>query len=697
MRPTRPLTRRLAVLGATALAAGALATVRMPEAAAATAVSVSVDATQTRATIPATAFGMNAAVYDSHMNDPAISGLMHDAGIGAMRYPGGSFADIYHWQTNTADNGGYVAPGTDFDTFMTTVRGASAQPVIIANYGSGTATEAANWVRYANVTKGYGAKYWEIGNEVYGNGYYGSQWENDTHADKSPTAYANNVLQYISAMKAVDSTIKVGVVLTTPGGWPDSVVHSGDSADWNHTVMSIVGGRADFVVIHWYPGGTNEADLLTKPSQIAGVVSTVRGIVNQYAGTNAANVGIAVTETNSTIDKDTHPAALFAPDTYLTWVENGVFNVDWWNLHNGSGSTSTVDGATDYNDEGVLSNASTGEPAANAPFAPYHGIQLMTKLGAPGDRLVGATSNRTLVSTHAVRRANGDLDVMIINKDPANAATVTLNYTGFTPATGTPTVWSYGLNGTTLTSAAAGSATSQTVPAYGMALVQLHQSSGGGGGGGDTTAPSTPQNLTASNITASGATLSWSASTDNVGVTGYDVFQAQGTGASRQVATVTGTSYPATGLAASTGYQFSVRARDAAGNVSANSATVSVTTPASGGGGGGGGGTGGTCSVTYTKNEWGGGVTASVTIANTGTAALNGWTLTFTFPGDTTVTSAWNATVTQSGAAVTARNAAYNGTIAAGANVSFGFQGAWAASDASPTAYSLNGTACTAH
>jgi hypothetical protein len=690
MRATSPFTRRLAVLGAALLAAVTLSVVRVPDAGAATAVSIGVDATQTRATIPATAFGLNTAVYDSHMNDSAIAGLVRNAGFGALRYPGGSFADIFHWQTNTADNGGYVAPNTGFDAFMTTVRAASAQPIIIANYGSGTPAEAADWVRYANVTKGYGAKYWEIGNEVYGNGYYGSQWENDTHADKSPTAYANNVLQYISAMKAVDSTIKVGVVLTTPGGWPDSVVHAGDAADWNHTVMSIVGGRADFVVVHWYPGGSNEADLLTKPGQIAGLVGTVRGIVNQYAGANAANVGIAVTETNSTIDKDTHPAALFAPDTYLTWLENGVFNVDWWNMHNGSGSTSTVDGATDYNDEGILSNASTGEPAANTPFAPYYGIALLSKLGTTGDRLVAASSNRTLVATHAVRRANGDLDVIVINKDPANAATVTLNYTGFTPAAGAPTVWSYGLNGTALTSASTGSATAQTVPAYGMAVIALHQS-GGGTGGGDTTAPSTPQNLAVSAVTASSATLSWTGSTDNVGVTGYDVFQAQGTGAFSQIATASGTSYTASGLAASTGYRFWIRARDAAGNVSANSATLSATTSAGGGGGGG------TCSVTYTRNEWGGGLTGSVTIANTGTTAVNGWTLTFTFPGDTKVTSAWNATVTQSGAAVTAKNVSYNASIAAGASVSFGFQGTWTTSDASPTGFALGGSACAVH
>ena len=42
-------------------------------------------------------------------------------------------------------------------------------------------------MRYANITKGYGAKYWEIGNEIYGNGHYGSAWEADDHPDKSPS------------------------------------------------------------------------------------------------------------------------------------------------------------------------------------------------------------------------------------------------------------------------------------------------------------------------------------------------------------------------------------------------------------------------------------------------------------------------------------------------------------------------------
>ena len=91
-------------------------------------------------------------------------------------------------------------------------------------------------------------------------------------------------------------------------------------------------------------------------------------------------------------------------------------------------------------------------------------------------------------------------------------------------------------------------------------------------GTSDTTAPSTPT-LSASGTTQTSTNLSWTASTDNVGVTGYDVFRG-----TTLLTTVTGTTYTATGLTASTAYTFSVRAKDAAGNVSASSNTVNVTT-----------------------------------------------------------------------------------------------------------------------
>jgi chitodextrinase len=93
----------------------------------------------------------------------------------------------------------------------------------------------------------------------------------------------------------------------------------------------------------------------------------------------------------------------------------------------------------------------------------------------------------------------------------------------------------------------------------------------------DTTAPSAPTNLAASGTTQTTTSLSWTASTDNIGVTGYDVYQG---GVFK--ANIASTSYAVTGLTASTSYSFYVIGRDAAGNSSAQSNTVSVTTLAVG-------------------------------------------------------------------------------------------------------------------
>ncbi len=94
------------------------------------------------------------------------------------------------------------------------------------------------------------------------------------------------------------------------------------------------------------------------------------------------------------------------------------------------------------------------------------------------------------------------------------------------------------------------------------------------------------------------------------------------------------------------------------------------------------------------KYEWPGGLTTAVTVTNTGSTAINGWVVRWTFPGDTKVTNSWNATIVQSGTAVTATNVSYNAVIAAGASASFGFQATWTSNDAAPTGFTVNGVPC---
>ncbi len=431
------------------------------------ATSVTVSAGTPLATIPAGAFGLNTAVWDGNLLDAAVAPALSAAGIGALRYPGGSTADIYNWQTNTivAGQNSYANPANTFDAFIGLAAKLGAAPVVTVNYGTsptgggGTPAFAAAWVRYANVTHGYGVKYWEIGNEVYGNGEYGSSWETDLHPAHDPSTYGANVAQFAQAMKAVDPTIKVGAVLAAPGNWPD-----GQSPDWNSGVLAQCGSSIDFVVVHWYaqnPGNETDAGLLASPQSgvggtpsIAAMTAKLRTLIAQYGGTKAASIRILVTETNSVAynpGKQTLSTvnALFAADTLLTWVENGAANVDLWDLHNGStyGNTSSaLYGSTNYGDYGVLSNASSGEPAADTPFPTYYGLQMLAALGRPGDALVSSASGTPLLATHAVLQANGSLAVLLVNKDPANTITASVAVSGFTPG-GTGTMYAYGRSG----------------------------------------------------------------------------------------------------------------------------------------------------------------------------------------------------------------------------------------------------------
>jgi mannan endo-1,4-beta-mannosidase len=210
------------------------------------------------------------------------------------------------------------------------------------------------------------------------------------------------------------------------------------------------------------------------------------------------------------------------------------------------------------------------------------------------------------------------------------------------------------------------------------------------GTGDDTTPPTTPGTPTASNVTSTGATLNWGASTDSggSGLAGYNIYREQGA-TDPLLAQSTGNSVNLTGLTANTQYQVYVRARDGAGNLSANSGLATFMTggdPLPG------------CRVAYSAANWGGGggFTANVVITNTGGTAVNGWNLVWTYANGQRVTEMWNATHTQPAATVTATNMGYNAVIGAnGGTVNFGLNGTWTGTNNNPTAFTLNGAACT--
>lgn len=210
-----------------------------------------------------------------------------------------------------------------------------------------------------------------------------------------------------------------------------------------------------------------------------------------------------------------------------------------------------------------------------------------------------------------------------------------------------------------------------------------------GGGPIDNTPPSTPGTPTASALAATSVNLAWAGSTDNVGVSGYQVVRVDGT-TETTVASPAANSAAVVGLTPSTRYTFAVYARDASGNRSARSGTVVVTTPA---------GTGAApCVVTYKNtNQWGTAFQGDVTIRNNATAAINGWTLRWTWANGQVITQSWNSKFAQTAANAAITNEAWTASIGGnGGTVSFGFIANWSGTNTAPTTFTLNNTTCTA-
>jgi hypothetical protein len=481
-------------------------------------------------------------------------------------------------------------------------------------------------------------------------------------------------------------------VLTTPGNWPDSVVASGDSQDWNQAVLSAAGSAIDFVIVHYYPsGGQSAASVLQTPEQLPGELAQLRQEINQYAGANGPNIGIAMTETDSNNFMDTQPGALYAADTYFTALEGGALTMDWWDTRNGETSISTApDGATDFGDEGIFSSgqcnsANVCEPALNTPFPSYYAISMLGKVAQPGDTLIRSASDNPLLSVHAARNAGGGLSVELINKDPSNAYTASLHYAGWQPSTAAPTVYTYGDEATSITQAQQGSAGTQVIPPYSIVTVKL------------TPSPTNPLSATlsapgqpaVSGVSAHSATLSWPASAGG-SVTRYEVYEQNGTN-SILLGESTSTSFTAQNLVPGTSYTLNVQATDQRGFLSSPSApaTFITTTPANS-----------TCAVTYSLSTgWGSGFVANVNITNTGPNPITGWTLHFSFPGDTESVSSsnWNANWSETGRDVNVTPLDWDAFLApnSGNTLSMGFVGNQNGAYPSPASFTLNGTVCT--
>jgi hypothetical protein len=466
---------------------------------------LSLNATQAVRSVDARWFAVNTAIWDDNFDTPATISLLQEMGTRALRCPGGSLSDEYHWSTDTnlTNTWQWVTSFADLVHVATNV---GAQVFTTVNYGTGSTNEAAAWVAYANGsatntlalgvdqfgtnwrTVGYwaslrtaaplghddgknflrisrsaplGFKYWEIGNECHGT------WETDSNAvPHDPYTYAARARDYFNLMKAVDATIKIGVVVT-PG-------ESSSSNNANHfainprtgstnygwapvilATLKSLGTTPDFAIHHRYPewtdknnpvGADSDASLLQCSTQWALDAADLRQQLTDYCGPAGSNVELVCTENNSDAG---------AQGKQSTSLVNGLYYADslgqlmqtefnafvWWDLRNSTDASGWFDdtlyGWRTYGDLGMVNGLNTRHPT-------FYAAKLMQSFAQPGDTILSASSDYWLLAAYAARRASGAVSLLVLNKDTTAAFNAQIALTGFSPSA-MASIRSYGI------------------------------------------------------------------------------------------------------------------------------------------------------------------------------------------------------------------------------------------------------------
>ncbi len=258
-----------------------------------------------------------------------VNPSLRKAGIGLVRFPGGSESDAYHWEGggSLCDSMGYITPGATFDHLMThAARPLNLDIAITLNYGSnracnagGEPSEAAAWVAEAK-KRGYRVAFWTVGNEVYGS------WEYDLHQHPhDPTTYADAVRTgYYPAVKKADRSVKLGVVVDLPS----------DTA-WNDVVLKKA-QPFDFVEVHYYPEYNVHSDAQLLGPDVDDFAADLSGLRKQMTAAGLSKrVPIYLGEFNNDAGNEGKQSVSIVNGLYLgqmlgTLANAGVPMATWW-------------------------------------------------------------------------------------------------------------------------------------------------------------------------------------------------------------------------------------------------------------------------------------------------------------------------------------------------------------------------------
>jgi hypothetical protein len=462
-------------------------------------VHLSINATQTIRSADARWFGVNTAMWDTNFDAAQTISALTEMGTLALRGLGGSLSDEYFWEKDTSGTNKWTW-ATSFARFVHVATNIGAQTIITVNYGTGSTNEAAAWVAYANgattntlplgtdrfgtnwQTVGYwaslrtaaplgtddgknflrisrtaplGFKYWEIGNECYGT------WETDSNSlPHDPFTYAARARDYLHLMKAVDATIKIGVV-AAPGesSFSNNATHFAinprtgqTNYGWTPillTTLASLGVMPDFVIDHLYPeytGGESDPLLLQSAVAWSSDAASLRQQISDYFGPGGTNIELLATENNSNAGDQGRQStslvnALYYADSLAQLMQTEFNGFIWWDLRNSTDTSGSFDptlyGWRTYGDLGIINGPTNRHPT-------FYAAKLLQYFARPGDAILKASSDYLLLSAYAARRASGAITLLVLNKDTTTNFNAQIALAGFAPSS-SAVMRSYGI------------------------------------------------------------------------------------------------------------------------------------------------------------------------------------------------------------------------------------------------------------
>jgi hypothetical protein len=430
------------------------------------AVTVNVDLSQIITKASKNMYGNNTNPYmGQYVDQPALMTNITALAPGILRAPGGSLSDVYFWNAANGqapadapaallDNNGtsssaYYWYGNNtqsttftIDNYYKVLQQTNSTGLITVNYGYaryGTSTHpdqvaahlAADWVRY---DKGR-TKYWEVGNENYGNWEAGYRINTANNKDGQPavltgTVYGTHFKVFADSMRKaateVGAQIKIGIVLTSD----DDVANNAGVTNWNAGVLGAAGNSPDYYVVHNYYTPYNQN---STADVILNTPAPATASMMQWVKTSSSNAGltqkpVALDEWNiqavGSSQNVSNIAGLHAVMVLGEAIKNQFSMASRWDLANNWGGG---------DDQGMfnIGDEPGGIAKWNARPAFYYMYFFQKYFG---DRMVSATANSSDVASYGSTFSSGEAGVILVNKGSGNRV-VTVNFKNFLAGT----------------------------------------------------------------------------------------------------------------------------------------------------------------------------------------------------------------------------------------------------------------------